>query len=127
MCNCRASFGSHVILAWKYGQLLYKHCLTLLSFYQHTECKFYCVFSLYKPNISYCLHVVIDLWNFTTQGGWVSMAVTSDGNTYGIPEGLIFSFPVVIGADKTWEVVNGLEINDFAREKLEVTAKVGTI
>ena len=53
------------------------------------------------------------------------MGVNSDGNSYGIPEGLIFSFPVTIGADRNWKIVEGLNINDFAREKLEITAKVG--
>lgn len=62
-------------------------------------------------------------WWSGTDGRWVSMAVMSDGGAYGIPEGLIFSFPVVIGADRSWKIVEGLEINDFAREKLEITAK----
>jgi len=52
----------------------------------------------------------------------VSMGVISDG-TYDIPEGLIFSVPLQIGADKNWTVVKGLEINDFARSMLEITIK----
>lgn len=51
------------------------------------------------------------------------MGVISDG-TYDIPEGLIFSVPLQIGADKNWTVVKGLEINDFARSMLEITIKV---
>ncbi|XP_067942569.1 malate dehydrogenase, cytoplasmic-like [Watersipora subatra] len=62
-------------------------------------------------------------WWFGAGDRWVSMAVTSDGNPYGVPEGLIFSFPVTVGADKQWKIVEGLNINDFAREKIELTAK----
>ena len=53
------------------------------------------------------------------EGDWVSMAVVSDGS-YGVPEGLISSFPVVTrGGD--WEIVQGLEINDFSRERIDKT------
>ncbi len=53
------------------------------------------------------------------EGDWVSMAVISDGS-YGVPEGLISSFPVVTrGGD--WEIVQGLEINDFSRERIDKT------
>lgn len=54
----------------------------------------------------------------------MSMGIISDGNTYGIPEGLIFSFPLTVGEDRSWKIVDGLDISDFAREKLEKTAKV---
>ncbi|QWZ06846.1 malate dehydrogenase [Nocardioides panacis] len=53
-------------------------------------------------------------------GDWVSMAVRSDGS-YGIPEGLIYSYPVVTkGGD--WEIVQGLEIDDFSRGRMDATA-----
>lgn len=51
---------------------------------------------------------------------WVSMAVASDGS-YGIPEGLMYSFPVTT-ADGNWEIVQGLEINDFSRSKMDASA-----
>jgi len=51
----------------------------------------------------------------------VSMAVVSDGNSYGVPEGLIFSFPVTC-ANGTWKVVDGFAISDYSREKLNATA-----
>jgi len=51
----------------------------------------------------------------------VSMAVMSDGNSYGIPDGLMFSFPVV-SKDGKWEIVPGFHINDFSREMLANTA-----
>ena len=49
----------------------------------------------------------------TAEGDWVSMGVYSDGS-YGIAEGLIYSFPCVC-KDGDWEIVQGLEINDFSR------------
>jgi len=56
------------------------------------------------------------------QGDWVSMGVTSDGS-YGIEQGLIYSFPVQIKPDHTYSIVQGLAINDFAREKMDATMK----
>ncbi|MDQ6686162.1 MAG: malate dehydrogenase [Actinomycetota bacterium] len=52
-------------------------------------------------------------------GDWVSMAVVSDGS-YGVPEGLISSFPVTTsGGD--WRIVEGLDINDFSRGKIDAS------
>jgi malate dehydrogenase len=60
----------------------------------------------------------------TPQGCWVSMAVMSDGSSYGIPEGIMYSFPVTTdAATKDWKVVQGLAINDFARGKMDATLK----
>ncbi len=59
-------------------------------------------------------------WLFgSAEGDWVSMAVVSDGS-YGVPEGLISSFPVTTeGGD--WEIVQGLEIDDFSRAKIDAS------
>lgn len=55
----------------------------------------------------------------SAEGDWVSMGVYSDGS-YGIQEGLIYSFPCVCkGGD--WQIVPGVEINDFSREKMSAT------
>ena len=51
----------------------------------------------------------------------VSMAVPSDGS-YGVPEGLIFSYPVTI-KDGEWSIVQGLDHNDYAKAKIEATAQ----
>src|SRR6201999_4263196 len=48
---------------------------------------------------------------------WVSMAVTSDGS-YGVPEGLISSFPVTT-KDGNWTIVSGLEIDGFSRGRID--------
>ena len=53
------------------------------------------------------------------EGDWVSMAVVSDGS-YGVPEGLISSFPVTT-ANGSWEIVQGLEIDDFSRGKIDAS------
>jgi malate dehydrogenase len=55
----------------------------------------------------------------TPPGDWVSMAVRSDGS-YGVEEGLISSFPCVC-SEGEWKIVDGLELNDFSRERLEAT------
>jgi malate dehydrogenase len=55
----------------------------------------------------------------TSEGDWVSMGVPSDGS-YGIDEGLIAGFPVTC-QNGAYEVVQGLELNDFSRSRLEVT------
>ena len=55
----------------------------------------------------------------TAAGDWVSMGVYSDGS-YGIAEGLIYSFPCVC-KDGDWEIVQGLEINNFSRAKMTAT------
>ena len=50
---------------------------------------------------------------------WVSMAVRSDGS-YGVAEGLISSFPVTT-RDGSWEIVQGLEIDDFSRGRIDAS------
>ncbi|MEL7497285.1 MAG: malate dehydrogenase [Planctomycetota bacterium] len=52
-------------------------------------------------------------------GDWVSMAVPSDGS-YGIEEGLIYSFPCTCGNGE-YEIVQGLDIDEFSREKMDAT------
>ena len=54
-------------------------------------------------------------------GEWVSMGVFSDGS-YGTTEGVMFSFPVQISHQK-WTIVQGLELDDFAKDKLALTGK----
>ena len=50
---------------------------------------------------------------------WVSMAVLSDGS-YGVPEGIISSFPVTT-KDGNWTIVQGLELDDFSRSRIDKT------
>jgi malate dehydrogenase len=57
----------------------------------------------------------------TETGDWVSMGVYSDGS-YGIAEGLIYSFPCTCEAGD-WTIVQGLDINEFSREKMSATER----
>jgi malate dehydrogenase len=59
------------------------------------------------------------LWNGTPAGEFTSMGVVSKGE-YGIPAGLIFSFPVTAGAGN-FKVVEGLPLSDFAKAKIAAT------
>jgi malate dehydrogenase len=55
----------------------------------------------------------------TPQGDWVSMAVPSDGS-YGVPEGLISSFPCTT-SNGEWSIVQGLDLDAFSQAKLDAT------
>ncbi len=57
----------------------------------------------------------------SAEGDWVSMAVPSDGS-YGIPEGLMFSFPCTC-KDGDYSIVQGLEIDKFGQQMLDITRK----
>jgi len=60
-------------------------------------------------------------WVNGSNGKWVSMGVPSDGS-YGIPEGLVYSFPITT-ANGEYSIVQGLEISDFSRERMNATQK----
>ncbi|MDA3645405.1 malate dehydrogenase [Saccharopolyspora indica] len=57
--------------------------------------------------------------NGTPEGDWTSAAVVSDGS-YGVPEGLISSFPVT-ARDGKFEIVQGLEIDEFSRARIDAS------
>ncbi|GAA0586086.1 malate dehydrogenase [Streptomyces crystallinus] len=59
--------------------------------------------------------------NGTAEGDWTSMGIPSDGS-YGVPEGLISSFPVTV-KNGTYEIVQGLEINDFSRARIDASVQ----
>ena len=65
---------------------------------------------------------VVSMENLTPDGGFFSSGVCSDGS-YGIEEGLIFSFPIRSRGNGDWEIVQGLELSSFAKEKLVATQK----
>jgi malate dehydrogenase len=58
-------------------------------------------------------------WVKGTDGGWVSMGVASDGS-YGVPEGLISGFPCTCQGGE-WSIVQGLELDDFSRAKIDAS------
>jgi malate dehydrogenase len=57
--------------------------------------------------------------NGTREGDWTSAAIVSDGS-YDVPEGLVSSFPVT-AANGKFEIVQGLEISDFSRERIDAS------
>ena len=57
--------------------------------------------------------------NGTPEGDWTSAAIVSDGS-YGVPEGLISSFPVTSDGGE-WQIVQGLEIDEFSRARIDAS------
>jgi len=55
----------------------------------------------------------------TPEGDWFSAAVSSDGNPYGVAEGLIYSFPLRTDGNGSYEIVSGLEISEYAQGKID--------
>jgi len=62
---------------------------------------------------------VHDWVNGTPEGDWTSAAVPSDGS-YGVPEGIISSFPVT-SENGAWKIVQGLEIDPFSRDRIDAS------
>ncbi len=60
-------------------------------------------------------------WALGTDGEWVTMGIPSDGS-YGIPEGVMFGFPVTC-ENGEYTIVQGLEIDDFSQERINITLK----
>ena len=58
--------------------------------------------------------------NRTEEGDWFSAAVPSDGS-YGIPEDIIFGFPLTSNGQGKVDIVQGIELNDFAQAKIKIT------
>ena len=65
------------------------------------------------------IDTVKNIENDTEEGTWFSAAVASDGS-YGVPEGLIFGYPLRTKNGKV-EIVQDLELNDYAKGKIEIT------
>ncbi|MFG2871721.1 malate dehydrogenase [Streptomyces sp. NPDC048338] len=59
--------------------------------------------------------------NGTAAGDWTSMGIPSDGS-YGVPEGLISSFPVTC-KDGAYEIVQGLDVNEFSRTRIDASVQ----
>jgi malate dehydrogenase len=59
-------------------------------------------------------------WALGSNGQWVSMGVFSAANTYGIDKDIIYSFPIVC-ENGQWREIEGLEISDFSRQRMQVT------
>jgi malate dehydrogenase len=61
-------------------------------------------------------------WSLGTRdGNWASMGIPSDGS-YGIPEGVLYGYPVTCKGGK-YEIVKGIEVSDFSRKRMDATLK----
>ena len=67
------------------------------------------------------IDTVVSLSNPTPEGDWTSVAVCSDGS-YGIDEGLIFSYPIRSNGND-WEIVQDVPVNDFSQDRINATEK----
>ena len=72
---------------------------------------------------SSCIDHVKRLVAKTPAGDWFSAAVPSDGNPYDVPGGLLYSFPLRSNGDGTYEIVKGLSLSAFTKEKMALTTK----
>ncbi|HEX4326711.1 MAG TPA: malate dehydrogenase [Burkholderiales bacterium] len=61
-------------------------------------------------------------WLLGSNGEWVTMGIPSDGS-YGIPEGIMYGMPVITQPGGKYEIVKGLEIDTFSRERMDATLK----
>ena len=69
------------------------------------------------------LMTVKNLVTPTPEGDWFSVSTISDGNSYGLPEGIICSMPTRTNADGTHSIVEGLPLDDFSKEKIAASCQ----
>lgn len=62
-------------------------------------------------------------WYFGNANEYVSMAVITDGKNYGVPAGLCFSYPIKCTGNFKYEIVQGIELNEYSQEKLKITTQ----
>ena len=72
---------------------------------------------------SACLDHVRRMSQKSPSNTWFSAAIASDGQHYGVPKGLFFSFPLKTTQQGTYEVVSTVKLSEFAKKKLELTSK----
>ncbi|KAL1444534.1 hypothetical protein MTO96_045502 [Rhipicephalus appendiculatus] len=62
-----------------------------------------------------------DWWQGTAEGTWVSMGVVSNGE-YGVPKGIVYSFPVRV-KNREWQIVEGIDVNPHIKKRIEESAQ----
>ena len=63
-------------------------------------------------------------WFFgNQQGGLVSMGVINEGGAYGVNHDLCYSMPCNVDENGEWKIVEGLELNDFQKDKIKISEK----
>ena len=85
-----------------------------------SPCKERSVEVSWNAAVNAALDTVKSLITATPAGDWHSVAVCSDGS-YGIEKGLSASMPIRTLANGNWEVVQGLPIDAFSQEKIDLT------
>ena len=70
---------------------------------------------------SACIDHVKNFHNKTPEGQYFSAAVPSNGEVYGIPAGLMYSFPIRSHGNGDYEIVKDLQLSDFAKEKMKIS------
>jgi len=63
---------------------------------------------------------VVSLRGKTPEGHWFSAAIASDGS-YGIEEGLLYSYPLTADGQGNWSIVKDIPLDDFAKEKVKIS------
>ena len=63
------------------------------------------------------------LQGVTPSNDWTSAAIPSNGNPYGVPDGLVFSFPLHVTGPGTYEMITGLELSAYAKDRLRITTE----
>jgi len=69
------------------------------------------------------IDTVVSLTTLTPDDDCVSVAVSSDGETYDVPAGLTFGFPVQADGKGSWKVKSGFTLDEFAKEKIKITTE----
>lgn len=67
------------------------------------------------------LDTIRSLINPTAAGDWFSVAIPSEGNPYGVQDGLIYSFPLRTDGNGSYEIVTGLDLSDYAKGKIKAS------
>ena len=70
---------------------------------------------------SACIDHVKNFYNKTPEGRFFSAAVPSNGEAYGIPAGLMYSFPIRSNGNGDYEIVTDVQLSDFAKAKMQIT------
>ena len=67
------------------------------------------------------LDTITRINTLTPKGDWFSAAIPSDGS-YGIPKGLIFSYPLISKGNGQYKIAEGIQLNNFSEEKIQATS-----
>ncbi|XP_059497418.1 malate dehydrogenase, cytoplasmic-like isoform X2 [Stegostoma tigrinum] len=100
------------------GSVTVRHFLVGQAARQRGETMMGCAMSVVS---AICDHLRA-LWSGTQEGELLSMGVLSNGNSYGVPEQLIYSFPVSV-KDGNWQIVPGLRVSDDSRLRMAQSAR----